>query len=69
MPHTQHCAEHCASQLMPHKGPGSLTVMRDGKPCGFMMRSGQMPRSLKGKSSCGTQQGHSNNISSVPCTL
>ena len=30
------------------------TVMRDGKPCGFMMMSGQMPRSEKGMSSCGT---------------
>eukprot|EP00976_Prorocentrum_cordatum_P050679 1023102-Prorocentrum_minimum.AAC.1 len=29
------------------------TVMREGKPCGFMMRSGHTPASLKGKSSCG----------------
>mmetsp|Transcript_29596 Transcript_29596/g.95622 ORF Transcript_29596/g.95622 Transcript_29596/m.95622 type:complete len:208 (-) Transcript_29596:2340-2963(-) len=28
--------------------------MRDGKPCGFMMISGQMPRSEKGMSSCAT---------------
>ena len=30
------------------------TVMRDGKPCGFMMMSGQMPWSLNGMSSCAT---------------
>ena len=29
------------------------TVMRDGKPCGFMMISGVMPWSVNGMSSCG----------------
>ena len=28
------------------------TVMREGKPCGFMMMSGEMPWSVNGMSSC-----------------
>lgn len=28
------------------------TVIREGKPCGFMMRSGTSPRSVKGMSDC-----------------
>mmetsp|Transcript_43054 Transcript_43054/g.100899 ORF Transcript_43054/g.100899 Transcript_43054/m.100899 type:complete len:205 (+) Transcript_43054:618-1232(+) len=30
--------------------------MREGKPCGFMMMSGQTPRSEKGRSSCCTMR-------------
>ena len=33
------------------------TVMREGKPCGFMIRSGASPRSLKGMSDCKQQRG------------
>ena len=34
------------------------TVMREGKPCGFMMRSGTMPLSVKGRSSWPTMRPH-----------
>ena len=29
------------------------TVIREGNPCGFMIKSGVMPRSENGKSLCG----------------
>ena len=32
------------------------TVMREGKPCGFMMMSGVMPWSVKGMSVCGAMR-------------